>query len=543
MSWHIAARRGSRSAGVVLVSVVLLLCTSSTSISPAGADDDAVVGDALEPPSVQDGVGLMWPPLGGDGRTLSRPVSQLGGSAPVEDPAPASASPSGATSPPTPQVTIPGSSGTVASRPSDTASQPSSPSAPSPSAPSPSAPGAGADVLPSDGAVWCQRVSVGFGTTRSDGSIPVGAATMVVVPSAPVAGRTVVWSIASGGRVLAGGTTALDSAGGLSAPVTLPAGRATITTAMRLPGSVTETCPATVSTVTVSSPVSWTSGASGVGVADGSFAAWRGTPTPVAGTWADNNDAMVDLWQLRPGFEFGDWRGDLDIAVGAIGPGETWSAAAAGAYDARWRQSLTELARLWSGRPGRLHIRFAHEFNGNWYPWSVNARSVSDFRTAWIRYRALQQELFPDSELVFSPNSESASDLDWRSAFPGAQYVDVMAVDYYNMWPFARTAAEFLATSRAVDRYGAPRGLQRHAEFAASVGLPFAVAEWGNNAEFGDSPAYVEQMQAFFRAHAGPGPGQLVYEIYYNEVLDGNPFALYPATNAPAAAEAYRRVF
>ena len=33
----------------------------------------------------------------------------------------------------------------------------------------------------------------------------------------------------------------------------------------------------------------------------------------------------------------------MDVAIGAIGPGETWAAAAQGAYDARWRTSLTKL--------------------------------------------------------------------------------------------------------------------------------------------------------------------------------------------------------
>ncbi|KQS68813.1 hypothetical protein [Modestobacter sp. Leaf380] len=542
MPWKTAAPRRPRSVGVVLLTCVLLLCTGGASAGSAG---DPAVTSA---PGVSTDVLPGGTDPGGRSSTDDPAEEPTGatGRLPGADPA--------STGDPT-TATAPLPSGTI---PTTTPVAPAGGRTPTPD---PAAVGSWAtpagdrapgsvdgtlpDGAPTEGAVWCQVVPVTFSGVRADGSVPVGAATMTATPSVTVAGRSVDWSVVSSGRVVGSGTSTLGPTGGFSTPVTLPSGPATVTTALRFSADSTSTCPPSVVTVSVSSPLTWASGGSGPTAADGSFAAWRGTPTQIAGTWCDNNQAMLGLWQLRPGFELGAWQGDLDIAVGAIGPGESWAAAATGAYDGRWRQSLTELRRLWSGRPGQLYIRFAHEFNGNWYDWSVTGASVADFRASWIRYRALQQEVFPESDLVFSPNSETNywSDLDWRTAFPGRQYVDVMAVDYYNMWPYTGTAAQFDAASLAYDRWGAPRGLKRHQEFAASVGLPFAVAEWGNNAEFGDSPAYIEGMNAFFRAHAGRGPGQLVYDIYFNVLWDGNPFALYPSTNAPGAAEAYRRVF
>ena len=293
-------------------------------------------------------------------------------------------------------------------------------------------------------------------------------------------------------------------------------------------------------------PTTWLSGVSGTGAANGEFAAWRGSAAPIAGTWADDDQAQVALWQLQPGAEYGAWDGDLDIAVGAIDQtrGATWSAAAQGAYDARWRQSLQGLARAWEGRPGKLHIRFAHEFNGNWYPWSVDAADVADFRAAWARYRQLQQQYLPDALLVFSPNWESVSDTpyDWREAFPGADAVDLISIPYFGT---ETSASAFWSRALSVDPTGAPRGIQRHLEFAASVGLPFAVSEWGPMAAPGepDPAAYVLQMAQFFRANAGPGPGRVRYEILFNVDRDDHAFTLMPTTNAPAAAEAYRRLW
>ena len=288
-------------------------------------------------------------------------------------------------------------------------------------------------------------------------------------------------------------------------------------------------------------PPRWASGASGGGVVDGSFAAWRGSAVPIAGTWADNNDGQLELWPLHD--EYAAWTGDLEIAIGAIDgdEGETWAAAAQGAYDQRWSQSLQEAARLWSGHTGTLYLRFAHEFNGHWYPWSVTAASAGDFIAAWHRFRALQQQYFPASKLVFAPNSGSSGDfgMDWRQAFPGPGQVDVLSTSYFNFWPQVQTAEQFQDLALRYDDFGGPRGIQRHLEFARSVGLPFAVSEWGNHEGSGDGTAWMEQMHAFFAANAGTGPGQLLYEILFNVDMDGNRYAVFPETNMPVTARAY----
>lgn len=290
----------------------------------------------------------------------------------------------------------------------------------------------------------------------------------------------------------------------------------------------------------------WLSGASGPGAADGSFAAWRGAPVDIIGTWSDNPTAMVQLWQLQPGGELADWDGPLDIAIGAIGPGETWQAAATGAYDARWRESLTNLRQAWAGRSGQLYVRFAHEMNGNWYPWSVDRSEVSDFRIAWARFRDLQQQLFPRAALVFALNRESVgSGFDWRESFPGAEQVDVLGVDYYNQWPYAGTEADFDRALTLTDQWGAPKGLQGYADFARSQGLPLAVPEWSGVAQYGDSPAYIEGMQRFFAENAGTGPGQVRYEVLFdidNADYAGD-FKLSGSTSLPLSAQAYRRLF
>ena len=288
----------------------------------------------------------------------------------------------------------------------------------------------------------------------------------------------------------------------------------------------------------------WLSGASGPGVVDGDFGEWRGSPVEIAGTWSDTNEAMTELWQLQPGAEYADWQQPMDLAIGAIGEGETWAQAAAGAYDARWTAALEEARDVWQGRAGQLYIRFAHESNGNWYPWSVDATEKDDFIAAWRHFRELQQAVMPEALLVFCLNRESVeTGFDWRESFHGAEYVDVLGVDYYNHYPYVDTAEEWQESLVATDGQGAPKGLQGYLDFAGSVGLPLAVPEWSGVAERGDSPLFVESMYDFFAQHGGTGPGQVLYEILFdvdNADYKGN-FLLYGPTKMPESAAAYQR--
>jgi hypothetical protein len=254
---------------------------------------------------------------------------------------------------------------------------------------------------------------------------------------------------------------------------------------------------------------------------------------------------MVGLWQLRLGGEFAAWAGDLDIAVGAIGEGESWRSAARGDFDARWRASLEMLRLLWLGHQGQLYIRFAHEMNGNWYPWAVTRDDLHDFRLAWRRYRALQREIFPSAKLVFCVNRESVGlGLDWRKLFPGRRYVDVLGVDYYNQFPHVATAADWQDSLTERDSWGGPKGLRLHLRFARLKRLPFAVPEWSENASMGDSAAFISGMYRFFERHGGKGPGRVTYEILFNVAKDKERWLLYGhRVRVPLAAREYRKLF
>ncbi|MBF5083061.1 hypothetical protein [Quadrisphaera sp. INWT6] len=290
----------------------------------------------------------------------------------------------------------------------------------------------------------------------------------------------------------------------------------------------------------VSDGLTWLSGASGDGAADGALGQWRGDPVDIVGTWADQGDNQTQLYSIAPGGEVADFDGAIDIAPGGLLDGDTWAAAADGAYDDRWRESLTRMAELRQGR-GTTYVRPFHEFNLGGWDWSVSPGDAEKFKAAWARYRAIQQEVFPEARLVYGVNvTSSGTDLDWRTTWPGEGQADVLGVDTYNGWPTISTPAEFDAQLDARGDDGIPIGLDAYSEQAAAWGVPLAVPEWSGRAEMGDESAYVTGMVDWFAANAGDGPGQLAYEILFNAPQDDGNFQLFSEdTRMPASAQAY----
>jgi beta-mannanase len=258
-------------------------------------------------------------------------------------------------------------------------------------------------------------------------------------------------------------------------------------------------------------------------------------------TWSDNSaENQLNSWQFDRGAEYDKWAGSCDWSPGAIYPdkGESWQAASTGAYDARWKQSIQTVETKWKNKSrGTLYIRFAHEMNGNWMPWSVNVNQIEQFKQSWIRFANIARAEFPEAKLVFNPNGNTVGQsYDWRKLWPGDQYVDVSTTDWYsNHWKAFKPDA--------VDQYGGPTGLAKHREFAQEHGKPFAVPEWGNNTDAGDQPDYIAFMHTFFKSNAGTGAGQVLYEGYFNVIWNPNQFGLFPDTLAPKARDKYIELF
>ena len=275
-------------------------------------------------------------------------------------------------------------------------------------------------------------------------------------------------------------------------------------------------------------PDAFAFGASGHGVSSGAFNTWLTShDLTVAGTFNDQDvDNQTALYDIQPGGDYASWPGILNLAVGGIYPsaGDTWAAAAAGSYDARWTACLQAAKAGWGSRsPGRLHLRFAHEMNGSFNPWHVGDGDAANFRTAFGRFYSLKQAIFPGCQVVWCVNDGTSSLTHVSDLWPGTAYVDIVGVDHYNAYPHVTDLSTWTSKINTVDGDGNPVGIEKWRQQAATWGKPLAICECGNPAVDvgsgsggGDDPYWATALLAWGRANGGAGNGQVLYAIYFN---------------------------
>lgn len=313
------------------------------------------------------------------------------------------------------------------------------------------------------------------------------------------------------------------------------------------------------STIPVLGAGQWLSGAASPSAANGSYGTWRGEAIRVGGTWNDTKAAQAAQWTVQPGAEWGGGASQagvhLDVAIGAIykNEGETWAAAASGAYDTRIRQALNTLKTAWGTRDtALLWIRIAHEFNGDWFAWSVLPSEAANFITAWRRWFAICRDVMPKAHLVWSVNYDSKSNLDIRNCWPGSDYVDLYTVDLYNHWPHVTSDAGFTAAANATMGDGSPRGLFTHRQQAQTWGVPFGISEWSNHGDANNNDpgeggggdngqAFVLGINNFCRTwaignHSNGVAGRVVIDVQFNLWTQ---YAFYPTTIQAVTAAYY----
>ena len=146
------------------------------------------------------------------------------------------------------------------------------------------------------------------------------------------------------------------------------------------------------------------------------------------------------------------------------------------AYISQWGQSLA----AW-GKP--VMLRFAHEMNGNWYPWAegVNGNQAGEYVAAWRHVHDVVAATGASNvQWVWSPNVPYWGSTDLAGLYPGAGYVDIVALDGYN-WGTSQTWSTWVSP---VDLF-AP-GISQLRTLAP--GKPVLVAETASS-ELGGSKA------------------------------------------------------
>jgi len=148
-------------------------------------------------------------------------------------------------------------------------------------------------------------------------------------------------------------------------------------------------------------------------------------------------------------------------------------------YIRGWAQGATE----W-GKP--MYIRFAHEMNGFWYPWSVgvNDNTSAEYVAAWRHIVDIfRQEGATNVRWVWSPFISLNNSPPFKEIYPGDDYVDWIALDGYN-WGTTQSWGGWQTLARVLGR-------DYHEITALAPSKPFMIAETASAEEGGDKAAWI----------------------------------------------------
>jgi glycosyl hydrolase family 26 len=114
---------------------------------------------------------------------------------------------------------------------------------------------------------------------------------------------------------------------------------------------------------------------------------------------------------------------------------------ARGRYDGYLRRA----ARAAASWRHPLLVRFAHEMNGNWYPWGrgVVGNSPRRYKLAWRRVvRIFRRSGADNVRWVWTPHVNQGGNLPFGRYYPGDRWVDWVGFDGFN-WGYGKRSYSF----------------------------------------------------------------------------------------------------
>lgn len=150
---------------------------------------------------------------------------------------------------------------------------------------------------------------------------------------------------------------------------------------------------------------------------------------------------------------------------------------------------------------GEIWLRWGHEMNGNWYPWSIGSSGgdpkvwVAAYRHIHDRFRRAGAS---NVRWIWCFNAESVPDVSWNDparTYPGDAYVDAVAVDGYN---FGTTTAH--SRWQSFDEIFARPLAEAQKNWPQK---PLWIGETGCATTGGDKAQWLREMDASLRGKFG----------------------------------------
>jgi beta-mannanase len=189
-------------------------------------------------------------------------------------------------------------------------------------------------------------------------------------------------------------------------------------------------------------------------------------------------------------------------------------------YLRQWGQALAS----W-GHP--VMLRFGHEMNGNWYPWSeqLNGNGPGDYSAAWRHVHDIVASTGASNiTWVWNPNVPYWGSIPLDILYPGASYVDAVALDGYN-WG---TSASWSTWTSPSQLFG--DGIAQLRSLAA--GKQILIAETSSAEEGGSKPDWNTALISYLAAQTDVSA---VVWFHFNKEAD------WRINSTTASADAFRR--
>lgn len=156
-------------------------------------------------------------------------------------------------------------------------------------------------------------------------------------------------------------------------------------------------------------------------------------------------------------------------------------------YIARWAEQL----RDWNKT---VYLRFAHEQNGTWYPWSTaRGTDPATYVAAWKHVHDIFRAAGATNvKWVWSPNVSFEGSTPMSQTYPGSDFVDVVGLDGYN-WG---TSAPDTKWTPPAELFGPSLNEVR----AIAPAKPIVIAEVGSTDQGGSKPDWIRDLIAFLDA-------------------------------------------
>ena len=193
---------------------------------------------------------------------------------------------------------------------------------------------------------------------------------------------------------------------------------------------------------------------------------------------------------------------------------------AAGRYD-RYVRRAADSAAAW-GKP--ILLRFAHEMNGDWYPWGQgrSGNSPGIYRAAWRHLvKIFRSAGAHNVEWVWTPNVDGGGQYPFRPFYPGDRWVDWVGLDGFN---WARRGEWQSVTEIFGGSYE---------KLSRITSRPVIIAETGSSESGGDKAAWLSSALS----RELPRFSMIRAVVWFSDPASGVDFRL---NSSPASLAAFR---